>query len=239
MILSAGRCIVAVTTALALVGAGCASNASAPPSDGSVDAAADSADPADLVAAGVGVVATGCAGPTNELGSGVIVGVPGEVVTTAHTVAGASSVSVIDSAGDEFTATVVAFDKDADLALLQVDGLDAQPLDVGEAQLGDATAVVWSRELGVHGLQVEVTKRLDITIEDIFVEDTVSRTGIELQGEITTGDSGGAIIDRTGDVIGIIYARSRQRPGVAFATDHAELAGLLADRPMAGFDRCN
>ena len=49
---------------------------------------------------------------------------------------------------------------------------------------------------------------------------------------------GGAVINSDADVVGIIYARSRTRPGVAFATDSAELARLLRERPMDPIDRC-
>jgi S1-C subfamily serine protease len=191
-----------------------------------------------VVESGVGIVAHGCAGTTGEVGSGVAVDRPGQVVTTAHTVAGATMLTVVDSVGAELPATVLAFDKDADLALLDVPGLLAPPLAVGHADLGAARAVVWSPQDGVRSIPVSVTKRLSITIEDIYVEDEVHRSGLELVGEISTGDSGGAVVDGSGDVVGIIYARSRQRPGTAFATDHSELTGLLNDRPLDPTDRC-
>ena len=193
---------------------------------------------ADVVESGVGIIAAGCAGTTSEFGSGVAVDRQGQVATTAHTVAGAATITVVDSVGAEFAATVAAFDKDADLALLDVPGLRAPPLAVGRAQVGEALAVVWSPDGGVRPVPVRVTKQLSITIEDIYVEDEVHRSGLELVGEISTGDSGGALIDDTGEIIGIIYARSRQRPQTAFATDHSELAGLLSNRPLDVTDRC-
>ncbi len=187
---------------------------------------------------GVGIVASGCAGTTTEVGSGITVDRPGHVVTTAHTVAGAATITVVDPRGAEFPATVVAFDKDADLALLDVPGLSTPPLDVGTAQVGDAIAVVWSPGEGIQSVDVRVAKLLIITIEDIYVEDEVRRSGIELAGDISTGDSGGAVVNDAGDIVGIIYARSRQRPQTAFATDHAELERLLRDRPLDATDRC-
>jgi len=196
------------------------------------------ADAADAIASGVGVVASGCRGTTEEYGSGVSIDRPGHVVTTAHSIAGATSIMVVDSSGTELPATVVAFDKDADLALLDVPGLTAPPLAVSAAGLGEAQAVVWSPDGGVRSVSVEVTKRLAITIEDIYVEDEVQRTGLELSGEISVGDSGGAVVNSAGDVIGIVYARSRSRPQTAFATDDQELTDLLRDRPSDRTDRC-
>lgn len=192
----------------------------------------------DVVESGVGIVAEGCAGLATDFGSGMTVETSGQVVTTAHIVAGATSITVIDSLGNEFRATITAFDADADLALLDVPGLATPPLMVGEAQVDDATAVVWSPDEGVRPVPVMVTKLLSITIEDIYVEDEVHRSGLELVGEISVGDSGGAVVDDAGEVVGIIYARSRQRDGTAFATDHNELVRLLSERPLDATDRC-
>ena len=83
-----------------------------------------------------------------------------------------------------------------------------------------------------------ITRRLDITIEDIYVEDEVRRSGLELVGDISVGDSGGAVVDGSGDVVGIISARSRPRPQTAFATDDGELERLLSERPLDATDRC-
>lgn len=192
----------------------------------------------DVVQSGVGIVAEGCAGTTKEFGSGIAVDRPGHVVTTAHTVAGATAITVVDSFGVEFPATVVSFDKDADLALLDVPGLAAPPLAVDRAEVGDALAVVWSPDNGVRPVSVMITRRLDITIEDIYVEDEVRRSGLELVGDISVGDSGGAVVDGSGNVVGIIYARSRPRPQIAFATDDGELERLLSERPLDATDRC-
>jgi S1-C subfamily serine protease len=192
----------------------------------------------NAIASGVGIVADGCAGLSTEIGSGMTIERDGLVVTAAHTVAGATSIIVVDSEGNRHPASVAAFDKDADLALLEVPDLDTPPLSVGEAVLDDAIAVVWSRDDGVHAIPVRVTKRLNITIEDIYVEDEVRRSGLELSGDISFGDSGGAIVDTDGDIVGIVYAQSRQRPHTAFAIDHTELEGLLSDRPHDVSDRC-
>ena len=48
-----------------------------------------------------------------------------------------------------------------------------------------------------------------MTIEDIYIEDVVERRAFEFDGAITAGDSGAPIFGETGDVLGIVYARSR------------------------------
>jgi S1-C subfamily serine protease len=182
--------------------------------------------PDELRMSGVGIVAEGC-GLTAQLGSGVVVGRPEQVVTVAHTIAGATAITVVDATGHEHTATVRAFDKDRDLAVLSVADLEAPALDLAPAVAGTGATLAWSRDGGVEYDAIEVTKRLAVTIEDIYVEDTVERAGLELAGEIRVGDSGGPVLSSTGDVIGIIYANSRSRDGVGFATDSSELASVL------------
>lgn len=81
----------------------------------------------DLRLSGVGVVAHGCA-LTAQLASGVVVDRPDQVVTVAHAIAGATSISVVDHADDVYPATVRALDKDRDLAVLDVPGLDVPAL---------------------------------------------------------------------------------------------------------------
>ena len=129
--------------------------------------------------------------------------------------------------GAELDARVVAFDPDSDLAVLAVSDLTAPPLDVGSVQLGDATLVSWSTDSGIKARPIEVARRLAITIDDIYGSHSAQRSGFEIAGEIVVGDSGGPVVSRHGDVIGIVYARSRTRPSTAFATDADEITELL------------
>ncbi len=191
--------------------------------------ASDDADspPPDVSASTVGVLATGC-GPSASAGSGVALGAPGQVVTVAHTVAGATAITVIDATGSEWPAQVVAIDTAADLAVLSVADFTAPPLVTGDVRLGDATAHRWSLDAGVGDQSVEVTKRLAITINDIYGEQSVQRSGIEIAGDVEVGDSGGPVVTPDGTVIGIVYARSRTRASTGFATDATEIERVLA-----------
>lgn len=189
----------------------------------------------ELRESGVGVVAEGCA-PVAQLASGVVVERRDQVVTVAHAIAGATAVSVVDHAGNTYPATVVAFDKDRDLAVLDVPRLDAPPLDLAPADVGPGATLTWNRDEGVTYDDVSIDKRLLVTIEDIYVEELVERRGIEVSGDIRVGDSGGAVLSTTGGVTGIIYAHSRPRKGVGFATDSSELEALLRTMSTAGAD---
>lgn len=194
---------------------------------------------AELRSSGVGIVAEGC-GLTAQLASGVVLDRPGQVVTVAHAIAGATSISVVDHADVVYPATVRAFDKDRDLAVLDVPGLDAPALDLAPGAVGPGATLTWSRDDGVTDDEVNVTKLLAVTIEDIYVEEIVERRAVEVRGDIRVGDSGGAVLSSQGDVIGIIYAHSRTRDGVGFATDSSELdvlLGTMSDTPVAN-GRC-
>ena len=136
---------------------------------------------------GVGIVAEGC-GLAARLGSGVVLDSSTQVVTVAHTVAGATELTVVDSDGVEHTAVVSAFDKDADLAVLSVPTLEAPALRLGTYSPGPGAMLTWDRVEGVRETGIEVVKRLSITIEDIYVDEVVQRAGLEVAGPVAIGD---------------------------------------------------
>jgi S1-C subfamily serine protease len=186
-----------------------------------------------LTASGVGVIAEGCS-LVASLGSGVVVERSGQVATAAHTIRGASRLTVVDTAGQEHLASVTSFDKDSDLALLDVPTLTAPHLGIGLAQVGPASMITWRRSDGVTQQLVRVTRLLKINIEDIYADEVVQRTGLEVDADVIVGQSGGPVINANGDVIGIIYATSKDRDGVGFATDHTELSELIEARSAVG-----
>ncbi|MDX2378261.1 MAG: serine protease [Acidimicrobiia bacterium] len=191
----------------------------------------DGAAREQLAGAAVGIVAGGCS-LVDTVGSGVVVEREGQIATVAHTIRGADEIAVVDADGRNHAATVVAFDADSDLAVLDAPTLRVAPLPIGDVELGEGSVLVWDRDAGTSAKQVDVVKRLRISIEDIYVENTVERTGLEVEGSIEIGDSGAAVVSEAGEVIGIVYANSRERDGVGFATDSAELRDVLSRRSL-------
>jgi len=179
----------------------------------------------------VGIEAWGC-GLQSSIGSGLGFPEDGLVVTTAHTVAGATEINVVDADGAVRPAAVHYFDPTKDLAVLAADGLIGQQLTVSKAALdGPAQIVAWRRPAPVGdrafiAVSGTVTRRLLVTIEDIYVQGSYERNAIEVDATISSGDSGAPVLDESGAVVGLVYAASRSR-SVAFALDHTEIQAAL------------
>ena len=175
----------------------------------------------------VGVAAEGCSlEPAFGTGVAVVHGDEVLVVTSAHTVAGSDEVSLRRPSGLAISAEVVAFDPDRDVAVIRADEMRyGRPM--SEPSRGaTATAVAWSPDVGLESFDTTITRLLRVTIEDIYIEDVVERRAFEFDGAITAGDSGAPIFGETGDVLGIVYARSRER-GVGFAVSTTEIRPVL------------
>ena len=175
----------------------------------------------------VGVRASGCES-IDRFGTGVVITGPDGpvVVTSAHTVTGASTITVV--AGREQPAELLAFDPASDLALLSAPPA-ARPAPIARTiDTGDpARLVVWEPDGRFVETEVEIRRLLRVSIEDIFVESEVERLAFEIDVATTRGDSGAPVFDDEGGVLGIIYARSRERPA-SFAVCYEEITALMA-----------
>lgn len=186
----------------------------------------------------VAVSARGC-GLSYE-GSG-FVAEPGLVVTNAHVVAGADQVHVRRPDGAQLAATVVAFDDRADLALLEVIGLELSPLPRGQVDAGE-DAVVLGHPGGQRELRVapaRVSERRWALGRDLYGRDQVEREIVVLAASLRQGDSGAPLVTTTGAVGGVVVAISPDDPGVAYALARSELDALLtAPRTPGEVGRC-
>lgn len=186
---------------------------------------ADDPLPAALEAT-VTIEAQGCS-MVSDYGTGVAVTHQGStvIVTSAHTVAGAATILVhTDRAVHQ--ASVLAFDPDRDLAVLDApEGLTGRQLIQPTAAL-PATVIVRDPAAQPRSIPSTITRLLRVTIEDIYLDDKVTRQAFELPADIKPGDSGAPVFTFGGDILGVIYARSRSRP-VGFAVSSVEIRELL------------
>ena len=150
------------------------------------------------------------------------------VVTNAHVIAGESSTEVELADGRSFSADVVAFDPERDLAVLRTDGV-APALTVRDAEVGDLGGVFGHP--GGGGLEVSpfrVADEITAVGRDIYDRASTSRDVLVLASDLAPGDSGSALVDPQGQVVGVAFAVAPDRPGVAYALATSELREVLA-----------
>lgn len=200
----------------------------------------DDLDTRYVRAAVVTIEAAGCSLAPSR-GVGIAVGDPGMIVTVAHTIAGATEVMVIQEDGSRHRADISWFDPRSDIAVLRIADVSRPGLNTGRAEPGRPAIVLATRtDSGIVVVPAKIDKFIAVTIDDIYREETANLSGLEISAEIRRGDSGAGVIDAQGRVVGIVYARSRQRPGVAFALDDSEVRRALdsaIDSPVAN-GRC-
>ena len=173
--------------------------------------------------------------PSTGVGSGVIVSADGLILTNAHVVEGAGTLTVAFADGTEAAATVVATDAAHDLAVVRAaaSGLTAATLDEGGAlEVGQAVVAIGS-PLGTFTdtVTLGIVSGLDRSID---VADASTRSVDHLSGLIQTdaainaGNSGGPLLDLAGHVVGIVTANASGAQGVGFAVPIAAAHDLLA-----------
>ncbi|MFE9578939.1 S1C family serine protease [Nocardia sp. NPDC006044] len=151
-------------------------------------------------------------------GSGIVLTSDGQVLTSHHVVKGADTVTVTDVGnGREYDAVVLGYDSDADIALLALTGATDLPTarigSSADARVRDEVLAIGNAG-GVGGTPTAiqgVLTDLDSTIVALNSADLSRKplTGmLEVAAAVTSGQSGGALADREGAVIGVIAAAS-------------------------------
>jgi S1-C subfamily serine protease len=147
------------------------------------------------------------------LGSGFFVDDEGLVLTNAHVVGEADSVTVVLHDGTKTEANVVErAAEDVDLALLRIPDHESRPLPLGG--FGDVAVGDWAAVIG-HGLGGAWTFTTGI-VTNIYPSKS-DRPIFQTQIPINPGASGGPVLDREGRVVGIVTAKIREADDVNFA----------------------
>jgi S1-C subfamily serine protease len=140
-------------------------------------------------------------------GSGVIVDARGYILTNNHVAAGADDLLVVLEDGREGSATYVAGDPTTDLALLKLQAADEYPSvnwgDSTALRLGDAIMVIGS-PLGnlLNSVTTGIVSGLNRTVT---LEDESEIKGlIQTDAAINRGNSGGALLNDRGELVGIV-----------------------------------
>lgn len=144
-------------------------------------------------------------------GTGVILTADGEVLTNAHVVEGATSITVtVNGSDQELPATLISSDSGNDLALLRVTGVDdLTPATLGSSAdtiVGDDVVAVGNALALEGGMSVTrgIVSALHRSIEAGNGADSESLSGlIQTDAAISSGNSGGPLVNSRGEVIGI------------------------------------
>lgn len=186
------------------------------------------------------------AADSSAVGTGVVLSTDGEIVTNAHVVTGFKKVSVLVIGESEpRTAAVVATDPNNDLAVVRVDqpkGLTPATFALaGDVEVGDdVVAIGYALHLdGAPSVTRGIVSALGRTLEtDTGVLDGL----IQTDAAISSGNSGGPLVNARGEVVGINTAVARSGPEIAannigFAISIAEaMPAIDALRGGAGAD---
>ncbi len=188
-----------------------------------IAAACSSTSPATSV---VRLAGTACLKPI--IGTGVAVG-DDLVLTVAHAVAGAEDdLRIVTPRGEERQVTVIGFDSERDLALLAVEGLDATPVVLGSAGKGDSgTIVAVNGDLAVELIEYTVLRVVNARSANIYNEGHVERDALDIEARIEPGVSGAPLVDSNGEVVGIVFARSKNREVGGYALATSEITTFL------------
>ena len=155
----------------------------------------------------------------NSLGSGVIVDHNGYVLTNNHVIEGASEIQVVLGDGRSVPARIVGIDPETDIAVLQAAGSSLPIARLGgseEPRVGDVVMAIGNP----FGVGQTVTMGIVSATGRSVLGVTDFETYIQTDAAINLGNSGGALINAAGEVVGIstaMYTQSGGSLGIGFA----------------------
>jgi S1-C subfamily serine protease len=162
-------------------------------------------------------------------GSGFVVAAD-RVMTNAHVVAGVDTPVVELPGRPAREGRVVYFDPIDDIAVVAVDGLDAAPLPISPTLEVGASAVVQGYPGGgpFTSGSAQVLSSGTVPVPDIYDTSSVPRDIYALGAVVRPGNSGGPLLTTTGEIAGIVFARSDTDDNVGYAMTPAELLPVMA-----------
>jgi len=162
-------------------------------------------------------------------GSGFVLS-PDRVMTNAHVVAGANSVTV-EASGNPYDATVVSYDPTVDIAILAVPNLPAGPLAFANAPVTSGTEAVVMGYPGGGGFAAtpaRIRELIELSGPDIYRSATINREVYTVRASVEQGNSGGPLIDLNGQVLGVVFGAAVDDNDTGFVLTAKEVAAQLA-----------
>jgi len=157
-------------------------------------------------------------GRENSLGSGVIVGAEGLILTNHHVVESADEIEVALADGRTLPAKMVGSDPETDIAVIKVDAQDLPAITLSQNPLsvGDVVLAIGNP----FGVGQAVTQGIVSALGRNHLGINTYENFIQTDATINPGNSGGALVDVEGNLVGIssaIYSKSGGSMGIGFA----------------------
>ncbi len=172
-------------------------------------------------------------------GSGVIITTSGYIVTNQHVIDNATEISVILNSGEEYSAKLVGQDTKTDIAVLKID----TDKELTAATLGDSSAV----EVGELAVAIgnplgqefagTTTQGIISAVNRTMTIENRTYNLLQTDAAINSGNSGGALINQYGEVIGINSVKLSQTgvEGLGFAIAISEVKPIIDDLISNGY----
>ena len=174
-------------------------------------------------------------------GSGFILTQDGYILTNYHVVEGSNSIKVTTYDGTSYDAQLIGYDESNDIAVLKIDATDLTPVVLGDSDtlnVGD-TVVAIGNPLGelTFSLTTGVVSALDRPVT--FSTGTTMNL-IQTDCAINSGNSGGALFNLYGEVIGIVSAKyssysNTTVEGIGFAIPIDDVLAMVKDIMTDGY----
>jgi S1-C subfamily serine protease len=159
-------------------------------------------------------------------GSGFVFS-PQHVMTNAHVVGGVTSPTVqIGGVGQQYRAKVVLYDPETDIAVLYVPGLQASPLkfDTSAKAEDDAVVAGFPEDGPFSAVAARIRQEMDAQGQDIYDQNTVTRDIFSLYSTVLQGNSGGPLLSPSGEVYGVVFAKSLQDSTTGYALTASQVS---------------
>lgn len=162
-------------------------------------------------------------------GSGFVVA-DDRIVTNAHVVAGVDTPLVELPGQPAREGRVTYFDPVDDIAVISVDQLDATPLPIVSTLAVGESAVVQGYPGGgpFTSGSAQILSEGTVPVPDIYNGSSAPRDIYAIAGIVRPGNSGGPLLSTSGEVAGIVFARSDTDDNVGYAMTPAELLPVMA-----------
>lgn len=177
----------------------------------------------------------------NGLGSGVIISEDGYIVTNNHVIAEADKIEVLMNDNSTFEAKIIGTDEASDLALIKIDAKGLSPITFGNSEA--VKVGEWVLAVGnPFGFNSTVTAGI-ISAKARSLGQNAHKGGLNIESFIQTdaalnpGNSGGALVNLKGELIGInsaIYSNTGSYSGFSFAIPTTIVKKVMTDLRQYG-----